>query len=1289
MDPSLRTARAVRLLASFLVTLTVSGPISAQQAREEMPDLATMEHQLEEAFQAALEISDDEPLNLLQAWGAVILDAMILERRRALAEAGEGEEPAMPDPAAVAETILARWQHARPTAGGPDLFRALQIEDPERQRAAVVALLDRYPQDHVIVWQAAFQLRNAGEGTRAREVLESFAAQNPDRSIAYRFLAQDASDNQTRLAEVLERWARAVPGDPSLVEAWMSSTLVRQEPEATERLLREFFDRTLPSDFEVLRACQQVLERGAPAFADPARVCIARIAGDPDVPPQVAEPAITSLVGMAAADGDWTAFLAALDALQPERRVQALVSAAWKVPRPSRCSEAIDLLTVASEALGGEDTGAYGSITSVLQSCSEHPAAEELFRTLLRSAPPNGALDVVSRWLSRVNGVWRGELPPGTTELLEGRLQRNPDSPELLAALDVAYQVAGERDKRIDLLLRWQKTTSSRFDGSQTIALAEGLVARDQPQPAVEVLERQLEHGGEAEVVDALWQLYLQTDGLERAERLAADMIASGQGWRARAGHLLAARCALVREDAGAAEEQYWKALEGDAASEAVAVELLASIRWRGDEPRLEPTARRICVETGLGREASGTAACTAKLLTRIGSSDLAAGVLTAEGSELPDDLEALRALASTARTAGDLDLAARAQRRILELDPRSEASWTGLGQLLMERGEAAELAALLERSRAVFSPPPVGLYRSTGQALIAAGEPRQAIDLLSEARGTLPATEGGEWSRGWLDHDLRTAYEALGRDLVAPAAAPGPPPRPSFASAEPPAVAATASGPELLRAAEDLQSGRAGHYDPVRARELLVRAAVVGDPQAAFRLALLQHLSPAEIPPGEPAGPELLQRAAPTVREQAEKGDAYSQYLVGTAALVGLGGPADLAAARQWLERSAGQGESWAWHNLAWMQETGRGYPRPDPQAAVASYRKASEAGNAVSAIDLARLTLTPGGSGPLCEEGLRWLERSARSGNARAASRLGKLLFYGQGECVAWGAEAARPWLEAASATHQPGGDYDLGLALVLTGGNGTARERGISLLEGEAARPDALSVETLAFLYATGIGVDRDVARSRRLQVEAARLGSDGFGRMRQALAGSDVFRDLIERGEARLEALVARSDPAAAALLARLHSVGIAPAGRLADPERMVALARQGAAGGEALAMRVLADAYLAGDGVEKDEEEGHRWRRRCAEAGDGFCMMFYGNGLMKGEGYERDVAGGLAWLRRSAEAGNWWATADLGHLYDEGWYGIPRDPDEAADWMRRLAALGDPEATGWLAYHGYR
>ncbi|HEV8580397.1 MAG TPA: tetratricopeptide repeat protein [Thermoanaerobaculia bacterium] len=117
------------------------------------------------------------------------------------------------------------------------------------------------------------------------------------------------------------------------------------------------------------------------------------------------------------------------------------------------------------------------------------------------------------------------------------------------------------------------------------------------------------------------------------------------------------------------------------------------------------------------------------------------------------------------------------------------------------------------------------------------------------------------------------------------------------------------------------------------------------------------------------------------------------------------------------------------------------------------------------------------------------------------------------------------------------------------------------------------------------------------------------------------------------------------------------------------------------------MRVLGWAYRLGEGVEADLAQAADWWRRGAAAGNSYCMMWYSQRLFSGEGVEKDPTAALAWLERSGERGNYWAVRDLGHLYDEGWHGIPRDERKATYWKRKALAFNDDEARGWLAAHG--
>ena len=1269
----------VLLLVAFFGSWS---PGVAQTPPDDVPDVAAQEKQLEEAFQKALAMPEDEPMRLLQTWNAVLMEAVTVERVKELAGGPEA------DMAGAVERVLKRWHEARPDAAGPDLFRAFRLQqDPEAKRAAILAILERYPDDAFAVWQAINELQNAGETGRARELAEGFASRHPDRSIAYRFLVWNARGNLTQMAEALERWARALPHDPELVSSLIGTDLPRRDPEVASRILDAYFagDPGKAEDFE---ACRLVAEHGPASFQATAWACVARAAADPEAPKEVVERATSTLVAAAAAEGDWDKLFSALDTLKPAARARALVSASFQVPAPERCADRVALLSEATNALGDEDESLYGAASSSLYPCAGQPAAEKLFLDLIRRTPESRILDVLSRWIIRVNGVPRGELPPGAVAALEHRLLEEPDGSGLYGGLDLVYEASGDRDKRFELLGRWRRDDPSSFSGDEATELASGLAERGKEAEAIAVLEEHFDRGLRPEGIEALWALYLGSKGTERAERFAEDLIASDDDYRAGLGHQLAARSALERGDFAGAERHYWKALEGTAPPRGAEVELLATIALAGDSEQLEPAAQRICQETKLARDPNQVPECAAELLTRAGQGEAASRFLEAQSSNLPSDLESLRGLASTAEAAGKSEVVERARRRILELDPKDGNNWAGLGLFLEKQGRAEEVADLLDRSRDRFTPPPLNLARAAGRALTAAGEPKRAIEILLEARGALPATEGGEWARSWINKELRDAYEALGKGTATVASRPAPPPLLSLPSSEPLNVSSSASVADLRHDADLLNSGQTGHYDPIAAGRLYARAAAAGDPLASMRLATIKQLHPERAPAGGPSPQELFRTSAEAVRALAEEGDPQAEYLIGTAALIGLGQPVDFAEAKRWLVPAAQGGEGWAWHNLGWMQETGRGFEHPDVEAAIDSYRKAAQAGNTVSMVELARLMLGQDtASADACKEAAGWIELSARDGNARAAGYLSKVLLYGQKGCLPPDPKSARPWLEAAAASHQRGGAYDLGLALVLDGPDETARARGVSLLEQAAAEPDVVAVDTLALLYATGTGVERDPARAKRFFQEGPRLGSDGVGRLLEQVKESDFLDGLLKRGVRRLATLADAGDAAAAALLARLSALG--EAGPIGS-ERIVALAHQGAAGGEGMAMRLLASAHLHGNfGLTKDEDEGERWRRRAAEAGDSYSMVFYGRDLMEGKRVERNVEAGLGWLLRAADTGNWLALDDLARLYDEGGNGIARDQEAAASFKRRLAAIGDPGATGWLLYYGYR
>jgi TPR repeat protein len=69
-------------------------------------------------------------------------------------------------------------------------------------------------------------------------------------------------------------------------------------------------------------------------------------------------------------------------------------------------------------------------------------------------------------------------------------------------------------------------------------------------------------------------------------------------------------------------------------------------------------------------------------------------------------------------------------------------------------------------------------------------------------------------------------------------------------------------------------------------------------------------------------------------IREAAEKGIAYSQYVLGEMYYKGKGIPQDSDEAVKWFRKAAKQGEVYAQYNLGWIYGTGTGVPQDYAEA-------------------------------------------------------------------------------------------------------------------------------------------------------------------------------------------------------------------------------------------------------------------------------------------------------------------------------------------------------------------
>jgi len=120
------------------------------------------------------------------------------------------------------------------------------------------------------------------------------------------------------------------------------------------------------------------------------------------------------------------------------------------------------------------------------------------------------------------------------------------------------------------------------------------------------------------------------------------------------------------------------------------------------------------------------------------------------------------------------------------------------------------------------------------------------------------------------------------------------------------------------------------------------------------------------------------------------------------------------------------------------------------------------------------------------------------------------------------------------------------------------------------------------------------------------------------------------------------------------------------------ERQLAIVRDQAEKGDALAQSQLADAYFVGiRGLPKNEVEAVKWLRKAAAQNDANAQYNLGICYANGQGVTNDPAEALMWIRKAAERNHALAQFILGEKYRDG-EGVTKDEAEKAKWYRRAA-----------------
>ena len=97
---------------------------------------------------------------------------------------------------------------------------------------------------------------------------------------------------------------------------------------------------------------------------------------------------------------------------------------------------------------------------------------------------------------------------------------------------------------------------------------------------------------------------------------------------------------------------------------------------------------------------------------------------------------------------------------------------------------------------------------------------------------------------------------------------------------------------------------------------------------------------------------------------------------------------------------------------------------------------------------------------------------------------------------------------------------------------------------------------------------------------------------------------------------------------------------------------------------------LAESYRRGEGVPATPELAFYWFRRLAERGYAPAQYQIALAYAEGRGVARDDREAVTWLQRAVAGGHPEAARRLAQAYRNGELGLPRDPQQAAAWVRK-------------------
>jgi len=125
------------------------------------------------------------------------------------------------------------------------------------------------------------------------------------------------------------------------------------------------------------------------------------------------------------------------------------------------------------------------------------------------------------------------------------------------------------------------------------------------------------------------------------------------------------------------------------------------------------------------------------------------------------------------------------------------------------------------------------------------------------------------------------------------------------------------------------------------------------------------------------------------------------------------------------------------------------------------------------------------------------------------------------------------------------------------------------------------------------------------------------------------------------------------------------------------DKALELFKKAAEQGNDIAQVVLGTIYTNGRGVPKNEDDGVKWYRKAAEQGNAQARKSLDSRQKTPQFYAEN--------RKAAERGDAEAQYNLGRLYEDGFWGVPKNETKAVEWYRKAANQGHAGAQSGLGF----